>query len=166
MGSRFTFSRALVVLMAGLMSLTTASCGRSRSVSNGPLDLSNRDVAAIVQIAKDFEQWNKTGDVEHIAEVYSPDVIYMHAGMANFEGKAAVAQSYKEFFSGYTAQVNVNVQEVRVFGHMAFDRATFTTAVTPKGGGETTVMKGQVMEILRKEAGKWKSFRVMANTEN
>jgi uncharacterized protein (TIGR02246 family) len=172
MERRFGFLAKTILLMLGLSlvvfaaGLTAASCGRSRAVSNGSLDLSNPDVAAIVQIAKDFEQWNKTGDVEHIVDIYSPDVIYMHGGMPNLNGKAVVAQNYKDFFSSYTAQVNVNVQEVRVFGDMAFDRATFTTAVTPKGGGETTVMKGQVMEILRKEAGKWKSFRVMANTEN
>jgi uncharacterized protein (TIGR02246 family) len=165
MGSRFTFSRALVVLMAGLMGLTAGSCGRSRAASNGPLDLSNPDVAAIVQSAKDFEQWNKTGDVEHIAEVYSPDVIYMMQGMPNHEGRTVVAQAYKDFFSNNTAQVTVNVQEVRVFGDMAFDRATFTTLATPKGGGETAVIKGRLLEVLRKEAGKWKSYRVMAITE-
>ena len=132
MGNGFEVRRASTILMLSLTSLIVASCNRHQSASNGFVDLSNPDVAQIVQIAKDFEQWNKSGDVEHIVDIYSSDVIYMHGGMPNLEGRPAVAESYRDFFSSYT-QVNVKVQEVRVFGDMAFDRATFVTTVTPKG---------------------------------
>jgi len=53
----------------------------------------------------------------------------------------------------------------RIFGDVGFDRATFTMTMTPKAGGEAMTHTGRVLEIVRKEKKRWKSFRVMVNAE-
>jgi len=136
-----------------------------KSGVNDSVDLSNPDVAAIVQIAKDFAEAYKAGDLKRVVDVYSPDVIYMYQGMPNHEGRDVIEEMYRGFFSENNAQVVIDIQEVKISGDLAFDRATFKVTATPKAGGEATVSEGRVFEVLRKEGGKWKSLRVMVNQE-
>ena len=169
MGNRKSSISFFVLLVIGASLLAFAArfayAFAQTQSANRDVDLSNADVAAIVQIAKDFSDANKAEDVKRIAGFYSPDVIYMYQGMPNHVGREVIAEMYQDFFSKYTAQVVVHVDEVKVCGDMAFDRATFTVTGTPKLGGEGLVSKGRVLEILRKEGGKWMSLRVMVNTE-
>ena len=67
--------------------------------------------------------------------------------------------------SSYNLRVDVHIVEVKVLGDYAYDRATFTMSMKPKAGGETQDMGGRVFEVLRKECGKWKSLRVMVNSD-
>jgi ketosteroid isomerase-like protein len=165
MRNRTGRTKALVTAMAlCVISLGAAAHRQTEATSNKLVDLSNPDVAQIVEIAKDFETWNKIGDVKHIEEVYSPDLVYMYQGMPSHD-KAMIREMYEDFFSKNTAQVSVHIEEVKIFGNYAFDRATFISKAIPKDGSESPVIKGRVMELLRKEGGKWKSLRVMANTE-
>jgi uncharacterized protein (TIGR02246 family) len=129
------------------------------------VDLSNQDVAAIVEIAKDFSQAYEAGDVGRMMEFYSPDVIYMAQGMPNHEGREILKKIYQQLFSNYRGHVDVQIEEVKILGDMAFDRARFTSTLTPKAGGEVVVSKGRLLEVLKKENGKWKSLRVMVNSE-
>jgi uncharacterized protein (TIGR02246 family) len=155
--------RALFVL--SILITPTAILGSGKSASNQDVDLSDPDVAAIVQIAKDFSEAYRAGDAERIASFYSPNLIYMSQGMPNHEGKEVIEQLYKDLFSKYRGTVAVHIDEVKVSGDMAFDRATFTVTLTPKDGGKASETKGRLLEVLRKENGKWKSLRVITNTE-
>jgi uncharacterized protein (TIGR02246 family) len=131
----------------------------------GKLDLSNPDVAAIVQIAKDFSEAIAASDFNRVIDVYSPDVVYMSPGTPDAEGRDAVAQNWRDMLSGYDLRVDVHIVEVKILGDYAYDRATFTMSMKPKAGGETQNMGGRVFEVLRKEGGKWKSLRVMVNSD-
>jgi len=108
-------------------------------------------VAAIVQIARDFSEAYKAGDAKRVASFYSRDLIYMAQGMPNHEGKEAIEQIYQDLFSKYSGTVAVQIEEVKVLGDMAYDRATFTVTLRPKAGGETVETKGRFLEVLRKE---------------
>lgn len=129
------------------------------------VDLSNKDVAAIVELAKDFSRAYEAADGARIIEFYSPDVIYMAQGMPNHEGRQVLREIYQQLFSKYRGHVDVQIEEVKILGDMAFDRARFTSTLTPKAGGEVVVAKGRLLEVLRKENGKWRSLRVMVNSE-
>jgi|GEM_PF-4383432 uncharacterized protein (TIGR02246 family) len=127
------------------------------------VDLSNPDVAAIAQVAKDFSQAYAAGDVDRTVSFYSPEVIYMANGMPNHAGRDIVRQIYEGAFAANRGHVDVHLDEVKVFGDVAYDRATFTVTLTPKAGGKPSVSKGRLLEILHKEGGKWRTFRVMTN---
>lgn len=164
-----------VLLAALTVALLTLSSSRSfawlphamrQAGSNNAIDSSNADVEAIERITKDFVAAYNAGDVKRVTDVYSPDVIYMYQGMANHEGREVLEQIFQGFFSQFTAQVVVHVDEIKVSGDMAFDRATFTVTATPKAGGTGMLTKGRLLEVWRKEqGGKWKAFRVMVNMD-
>jgi uncharacterized protein (TIGR02246 family) len=134
--------------------------------SDKAVDLSNPDVAAIVQIAKDFCAAWKNGDLPRIMEAYSPDVIKSMQGSPS-AGKKDLERGYADLLSKFNVQVDVNIEEVKIISSsMAFDRVTYTVELTPKAGGTTLVSKGRLLEVVRKENGKWLSFRVMGTVDS
>jgi uncharacterized protein (TIGR02246 family) len=136
-----------------------------QSASRPDVDLTNPDVAAIVQIAKDFSDAIAVGDFKRVIDFYSPDVVYMSPGAPDAVGKDAVAQNWRDMLSSYTLHVDVHIVEVKILGDFAYDRAVFTMSMKPKAGGEKQDMGGRVFEVLTKEGGKWKSLRVMVNSD-
>jgi uncharacterized protein (TIGR02246 family) len=133
--------------------------------STKDVDLTNHDVAAIVQIAKDFSDAIAVGDFKRVIDVYSPDVVYMSPGVPDTQGKDAVAKSWHDMLSSYDLHVEVHLVEVKILNGYAYDRAIFTMSMKPKAGGKTEEMSGRVFEVLRNEGGKWKSLRVMVNSD-
>lgn len=134
--------------------------------SDKAVDLSDPDVAAIVQIAKDFCTAWRNGDLARIMEAYSPDVIKTMQGSPN-AGKKELERGYADLMSKFHVQVDVNVEEVKIISSsMAFDRITYTVELMPKAGGKTLVSKGRLLELLRKENGKWLSLRAMGTVDS
>jgi uncharacterized protein (TIGR02246 family) len=133
--------------------------------SDGGVDLSNPDVAAIVQIANAFCDAWKRADLAFIMNAYSDDVIKMSQGSPN-RGKADLERGYADLLAKYSVDVDVKVEEVAIIsGTTAFDRARFKVIATPKAGAEPLVSTGRLLEVLRKENGKWKSLRAMSTLD-
>jgi ketosteroid isomerase-like protein len=84
-----------------------------KSGSDPAVDLSNPDVAAIVQIANDFcEAW-KNGDLATIMDAYSSDVIKISQGAAN-RGKEDLERGYRELLSECSVRIEVQIEEVKI----------------------------------------------------
>jgi len=97
----------------------------------------------------------------HMMDAYSADVIKMSPGSPN-RGKEDLERSYADLLAKYNVEVAVKVEEVTIVSNStAFDRARYTVIATPKTGGKPLVSTGRLLEVLRKENGKWKSFRAM-----
>ncbi len=166
MSNRVWLVAGLVTLMLAFafVALSDNSAQASqRSTSEDDVDLSNPDVAAIAKLAKDIPDAIASGDVKRAQDFYSPDAIKMVPGQPDIKGKENMWGA--DFLSKNRVHVVVHLVEVKVFGDLAYDRATFTTTVTPKSAGEAARVDGRLLEILRKERGKWKSYRVMYNSE-
>lgn len=157
-------SALLTVVSLGVT--TPASAGSCIIADPGsPSWKKNRDVLAIVQIARDLEKAMKTEDAAQVADFYSPDVVYMADGRPDAHGRDTVAKSWSQMLETFHMELTVEIEEVGVCGDIAFDRAVFTSAMTAKTGGTPRVQKGRLLEILKKEEGKWRSWRVMVNGE-
>ena len=78
MRNRFLFMHVLLGLSLLIPKGGSTSAWAQSSPSKGNLDPSNPDVAAILQIATDFSEAYKAGDVKRVVEFYSPDVVYMY----------------------------------------------------------------------------------------
>ena len=129
------------------------------------VDLSNPDVKAIVQIAADFAKALEDEDLDTVVGFYSPDVMKMSPGGPTQIGNEGVKQSWQKYMTEFRGRLSVRFEEVTIFGDFAYDRATYTLISTPKAGGDSIVTKGRVSEIVRKEGGAWKSFRVLVNVD-
>jgi ketosteroid isomerase-like protein len=159
-----------VACVATVLSILTTpwDVARAQAAAAGsahPLDLSNPDVAAIVQLAKAFADVIDASDADRIAPFYSANAIYMPEGGPNHDTDTphVVAGMWREIFSKTKVHLELHVDEVEVFGDIAYDRGTFRTTLTPQTGGPPTVITGREFEILKKEKGQWKSYRIMTN---
>jgi uncharacterized protein (TIGR02246 family) len=150
-------------LIFGLCIATTPVAAQVDSTTDA--DLSNPDVAAIVQIAKDYEAAWRAGDADKITSFYSSDAVYIPQGGPTKLTDSTFRTKRREFYATYRTHIELHLREVKVLGDMAYDRTDFTMTMTPKKGGKPMVMRGRLMEILRKENGEWKSFRIMTNDQ-
>jgi ketosteroid isomerase-like protein len=148
-------------VVVGLVTGLWASPAVAQPVVTTTPDLSNPDVAAIVQIGKDYATAFAAGDYERINSFYSPDVLYMPQG-GSIHG-ASDPKARQKFFAANRGTIDIHVDEAGVSGDLAWERTTFTMTIIPKDGSKTQVHKGRLLEIMRKEGGKWRSWRVMTN---
>jgi uncharacterized protein (TIGR02246 family) len=161
-----TLALMVLILAASLVGPAVKSAHASpQSASSTDVDLTNPDVVAIVRIAKDFSEAVAASDFKRMIDFYSPDVVYMSPGLPDAQGRDEVAQNWQGMLSTYNLHVEVHILEVKILGGYAYDRAIFTMSMKPKAGGETQEASGRLLEVLRKEEGKWKSLRVMVNSD-
>lgn len=154
------------VLAAVLLTGVSAAAADPRCVIAHETDhtwTTNPDVAAIIDLPRQFAAAAAAQDLGRIKDLYSPDVDYIGGGWGGGPGSVrdAVVRGYADAFAKERLALSYDVKEVGVCGDMAYETATFTSTSTPNSGGEPTVAHGQLLEILRKEEGKWRSFRVM-----
>jgi ketosteroid isomerase-like protein len=138
------------------------------------LDLRNADVAAVAQLATDFTHDLAAGDFDRLADFYSPQAVYIAEGEPPIDHHVgnAVAKRWRKIVGPSLARIVVHVDDVDVCGDLAYDRVTYTVTVTqrmsgPYAGRETiTEIKHTVrsLDILRKEDGIWKYYRVLTNS--
>jgi len=146
------------------VSIVIVGCAQTSAAPPTPdVDMSNPDVAAVVQNARDYEKAFVAGDAKTISAMYAPDVVYMSPGRDDRVGDSVAMKGRVTFFNTYNATIAIHVQEVKIMGDMGYDRATFTMTMTPKAGGAAETHVGRVFEIVKKEGGKWLSYRVMTN---
>ena len=128
-------------------------------------DNSNPDVAAILQIARDFAQAVERGDIAKLMSFYSAEIVKSAPGQAPQSGKSAVEESWRKTLSQYDCRVDVQLDDVKILGEIAYDSGTFVLSLAPKGGGSVITSAGRVFEVIRKEGGAWKSVRVLSMPE-
>ena len=84
-----------------------------------------------------------------------------------YTGREAVRSWTQDLVNQFAIQLTINSEEVEVFGDWAFVRTTYTTALTPKAGGEVVEERGKNIWIWKREAdGSWKLARNIWNLDN
>jgi ketosteroid isomerase-like protein len=149
-------------------SVSTAHLGGSFVRQPGPepdVDLSNPDVRTIVQMERDYGRNYNAPSIDGLMTVYSPQIIYTAQGLPSQAGSDVVRGQFAKLFAVYGGRLDLRVAEVKVFGDVAYARASLTLQLTPKAGGEPSIISGRLLEILRKEDGHWRVTRVMTNSD-
>ena len=141
------------------------------------LNLADPDVAAIAKLADDFAHAVDGGDLNRIVDFYSPAAIYFADGEPLIDrnvGKA-IANRWRKTIGSNRAHMAIRVEEVNVSGDLAYDRISYTVTIMPRivnlvpgqTGTPSQVQRiGRALEILRKEDGVWKYYRVMTNSSS
>jgi ketosteroid isomerase-like protein len=139
------------------------------------LNLNDPDVAAIAQLTSDFAHDLADGAFDHLADYYSPAAVYIADGEPPVDrnvGKA-VAKRWRKVLGSSTARVVLHVEEVNVSGDIAYERVSYTIATVQRTAtsaipGQEAISHYQLMshslDILRKEDGAWRYYRVMTTT--
>jgi len=115
------------------------------------------DERAIRNVVDTWLAASKTGDIDTVLGLMTDDVLFLTPGQPPF-GKDAFAK-----MSGDMKDVHIDgtsdIQEVQVFGDIAYLRNALRIVITMPDGKEMR-RSGQTLTILRKEAdGKWRLVR-------
>lgn len=130
--------------------------------------LTVEDTAAIRDIGTSYAQANIAGDADAVAALYSEDAVEMPPNLPAREGRAAIRESYAEFF-GLDVEVSeftLNSVELDGANGVAFERGTWTWTGIPPGMTESMSDTGKYIGIARKQAdGSWLWTSVIWNSD-
>ena len=151
--ARLTISTALLVL---------AACAPAAEPDTTAADmeaLRDRTAEAIAA----FNAEDVAGSVANWAE----DAIRIPQNGPDLVGRAALQRSVEESFAEFSSTQTAEVEEVQVFGDVAFSRGTWSILQTPKAGGDEVERNGKWLIIYQRQAdGLWLGIRHIWNQQD
>ena len=129
-------------------------------------DTSEADLATLRASSDVFvTAWN-AADVDAIAATIAEDAIEMQPDGPPVEGREAIAQAMRDYFSEFDAVQTSTTDEVQLLGDLAVLRGTWNVTETPKAGGDTVERSGKWFTVQRRdEDGTWKSSGSFSRNE-
>jgi uncharacterized protein (TIGR02246 family) len=129
------------------------------------------DERVLTAIRQALEAAENAGDAEAAAALLTDDVVVMVPDFAVLEGKDACATFMRDMMAWTRAHLDRHITyvsaEVLVAGDMAFDRGTFSFAVSPKSGGDQTLVTGKYLWLLRRTAAEpWRIARLIVSRDD
>ncbi|MDA2931058.1 DUF4440 domain-containing protein [Acidobacteria bacterium AH-259-O06] len=122
------------------------------------------DAEAIKKLHQEAVAAFNAGDLDALMAFWTDDPVYMPAGVPAVHGKEKI----RDFYTEFKAQANVlSSEEVVIAGEWAFERGTFSGAITPKEGSEPVQVSGKFLDIWQRQSdGSWKIARAIWNLDN
>lgn len=100
------------------------------------------------------------GDADAIAAQYTEDALLLPQDSPAIEGRAAIAESYREALKVFAMRLRTRVEEVEVAGTWAWLRGRFEHTSTHKEDGTVTEYRGKYLAVARREPdGVWRFHR-------
>ena len=119
-----------------------------------------RDMVA--QWITDFNAADAVGLGSH----YMEDAVGITADGPDFEGRESMQQENESYFEQFTATQSATVDEVQVFGDVAFIRGTWSNLETPRAGGDEVAESGKWLWICERQPdGQWQIARHISNQQ-
>lgn len=126
------------------------------------------DIRALHDIRIRLEAAENGGDADYIAGIMADDAVIMVPGEPVQEGRAACAAFVRNMLAyllgHFHRPITYVSAEVRVIGHWAFDRGSFSFTVEPKSGGEPSEAHGKYLWLYSK-SGSWKLARAIVSLD-
>ena len=103
-------------------------------------------------------RWNEAsmaGDVETVIGLIADDAVFQVAGREPF-GKAVFEEGLRRGLEQVRIGVDYEIQELQVFGEVAYLRNRLWVTMTPRGGGMPIKRAGYTLTVLRRlPDGRW-----------
>ena len=155
-----TRSRAHLSLATVLLVLAACTPASEQPDTNEADVQALRDMTP--QVIVDFN----AADVASLSSRYMDDAVTMSPDGPSLEGREAIQRADEEYFEQFTATQTATVDEVQVFGDVAFSRGTWRILQTPKAGGDEVERTGKWLVINQRQPdGQWKTARHIWNQQ-
>ena len=150
--------QSTICIVSGVM-LSLAGCS---SQERGDLEAVT---AAVNNIWNQYSSSLNSGDLDRWMSLWTEGGVQMPPGEPPVIGKDQIRARNKGVLDQFTFNVRITNEEVGVARDWAFARGTYRATLTPKEGGEATVVDGKYMTILQRQPdGSWKIHRDIFNS--
>lgn len=128
----------------------------------GPITQADRDAIDAVRSA--FREAVLAGDVAGLLALYTDDAVEMPPNMPMNSGKAAIETANTS--NPMPSAFSMTPMETEGVGDLAYDRGTYSFAMSVEGAPEPMTETGKYLVLLRKQAdGSWLMSTVIWNSD-
>jgi uncharacterized protein (TIGR02246 family) len=122
---------------------------------------SSVDEQAIRDLISNWLKFTSSGDIDAILRLMAEDVVFLRPGQPPMKGREAFAAGLKAALPQLSIQGSAGIQEIQVFGNIAYCWNHLTVTMTPRSGNQPTMThSGNILSIFRKEpGGNWVLWR-------
>jgi ketosteroid isomerase-like protein len=146
------------------LSVVAALAGCQRGAA--PRPSLAEDLAAITAFNAKYLGSINAEDIETLSALTDEGHIMLAPNRAPIVGKAANDAVNGAAFERFDFDESWTPEETVIDGDLAYQRGKFTTAATPKAGGEKRVVSGAYLRIYRRQPdGQWRMTRDMFNSD-
>jgi ketosteroid isomerase-like protein len=122
------------------------------------------DTASVEQLLSDWDQAFNANSREQIFSLVTDDFELLPPDQTPVQGERA--RELLEAFLEFDLSLEMSVVQLVVSGDWAFSRYEYTMTLTPKTNGETSVLAGNGLQLMRRgPGGVWKFAKVMWSEE-
>jgi uncharacterized protein (TIGR02246 family) len=120
----------------------------------------DKDEQAIRTLVETWLRATREGNVDEVLDLMTDDVVFLVPGQDPMVGKQTFAATLRSVLGNHAIDSTSEIDEIAVFGDIAYCRARLEVTVTRKHDNLPTLRKGQSLSILRRCAdGKWRVTR-------
>ena len=120
--------------------------------------MKNIDMALVYQLWNEYAEAINAGDLERWITLWTDDGIHMAPNKPTQVGKEQIRMAVQpEFELADMRNLSIYIEEVRILGSWAYSYGKYVLDFTPQEGRETTIFRGNFLDVLVKQAdGSWK----------
>ena len=121
------------------------------------------DETSIRALLAQYEQLLNASDAESIANLYSPDGVFMPQGFPTADGREAVLASYRAIFDNISLDIEFMVDEIVAGESIATALTRSSGSVRVKATGDEAPESNRELFVLAQDKGAWRIARYMFN---
>ncbi len=121
------------------------------------------DQAQIALLLDRYETALNASDVDAVLELYAPDGVFMPSSAPTAEGADQVRATYEFVFSNIQLAIRFSIDEIEVYGDLAFARTGSKGTVRILADGTSAPEENRELFVLDKHRVEWKIARYMFN---
>ncbi|TAJ85863.1 SgcJ/EcaC family oxidoreductase [Reyranella sp.] len=126
------------------------------AVSSGAAAQGSADPAQLVAVMERYAAALRSGNVEALVALYTPNGVFMRENMPAAVGRDALRAAYEEVFAALKVDLAFSIQETEVVGDIAWLRSTSKGKVKVLSSGAETTNSFDELVVFRREQGGWK----------
>jgi ketosteroid isomerase-like protein len=125
----------------------------------------DEDLAAITAFNKRYLGSINDEDIKTLSSLTTDGHVMLMPGRDPLVGKAANDEANGRAFEQFEFAEEWHPVETVISGDLAFQRGTYTTTATPRGGGDARSVSGNFLRIYQRQSnGEWRMTRDTFNS--
>lgn len=122
-------------------------------------DVGQADRQGLDELRSAYLAAYNAGDIEAMAEVYTPEAVRMPYDAPIQNGREAILDAYRQSFGSrrFTPTLTFTADRVRILGEIAIERGSYREELRAAGGGQGLLENGKYVVIARSDDdGTWR----------